>query len=124
MKDYRELPDRKDIDGVIVATLDHWHARITIKAMNKDKHVYCARPMMNENRRALKLSLRKRRRENHPGGHVYDSIVYRKDASVFRITVIGDRVTIETRNDRQSPSGTPKSIPTNAMAVTGKTGPP
>jgi predicted dehydrogenase len=38
--------DRKDIDAIILATTDCWHARITIDALAKGKHVYCEKPMV------------------------------------------------------------------------------
>ena len=34
-RDYREILERKDIDAVIIATSDNWHARISMDAMNK-----------------------------------------------------------------------------------------
>jgi len=36
---YKDLLDREDIDAVIIATTDVWHARITIDALAKGKHV-------------------------------------------------------------------------------------
>ncbi len=43
--DYRELLDRKDIDGVIVATWDNMHSTVTIDACRAGKDVYVEKPM-------------------------------------------------------------------------------
>ncbi len=42
---YHQLLDRKDIDGVIVATFDHMHSRIAIDACKAGKDVYVEKPM-------------------------------------------------------------------------------
>src|SRR5436190_1861387 len=45
-RNYKDLLDKKDIDAVIIATTDCWHARITKDALAKGKAVYCEKPMI------------------------------------------------------------------------------
>ena len=43
-RDYRYILERKDIDCVLIATPDHWHAVQTVHACQTGKHVYVEKP--------------------------------------------------------------------------------
>jgi hypothetical protein len=43
--DFRHLLEHKGLDGVVVATPDHWHAPITVRALQAGLHVLCEKPL-------------------------------------------------------------------------------
>lgn len=45
--DFRKLLENKDIDGVIIATPDHWHTYIYAEAIKAGKAIYVEKPVAN-----------------------------------------------------------------------------
>ncbi len=68
-QDYRKVLDDPGIDGVMVCTQDHWHARQVVEACLKGKDVYVQKPMAfsPEESQAIAEAVRKMKRVFHIG---------------------------------------------------------
>lgn len=42
---FQQVLERDDVDAVLIATPDHWHAPCALDALYAGKHVYCEKPM-------------------------------------------------------------------------------
>ena len=61
--DFRRVLDRKDVDAVVIATPDHWHALIAILACEAGKDIYVEKPI-SHNVREGRLMVEAARRTN------------------------------------------------------------
>jgi predicted dehydrogenase len=54
-RDHRKLLERKDIDAIVAAPVDNWHAQVSIDALEAGKHVFCEKPMTRYLEEAFKV---------------------------------------------------------------------
>ena len=106
-RDYRELLNRKDIDAVIIATSDNWHARIAIDAMNSGKAVYCEKPVVQKISEGLPViaAQKKTGKPMQVGSQRVSSIVYKKAKELYKSGAIGQLNCVEASFDRQDALG-------------------
>lgn len=55
-REYKEVISRKDLDAVVIATSDHWHAPIAVEAMKAGKDIYIEKPMAHTIPEAVEMA--------------------------------------------------------------------
>lgn len=89
--DFRDLLARTDIDAVVIATPDHWHAFIGMLAAKAGKDIYCEKPLTQtiHEARALVESVRKNRRVFQTGSMQRSSREFRRACQLVRNGALG-----------------------------------
>ncbi|MEA3210557.1 MAG: hypothetical protein QOE70_3614 [Chthoniobacter sp.] len=95
--DFRELLARKEIDAVVIATPDHWHAIIGIAAAAAGKDIYCEKPLTEtiHEARALVAAVRQQQRVFQTGSMQRSSREFRVACELARNGVIGKIARVE-----------------------------
>lgn len=112
--DFRKIIDRKDIDAVLIATPDHWHAIQTVSACNAGKDVYCEKPLsrtIHEGRRMVEVA-RRTQRVVQMGTHRRSGEAYIEAAKLIASGKLG-KITVTRAFDTTNmyPHGIGKAAP-------------
>ena len=105
--DYRELLADNNVDAVIIATPDHWHAPMAIEAARAGKHIYCEKPMSwsVEETYALRKAVKESGVVFQLGHQGRQTEAYNKAREVIDNNVIGAVNLIEVTTNRNTPNG-------------------
>jgi predicted dehydrogenase len=112
--DFRKLLERNDLDGVVIATPDHWHAIQAIAACDAGKDVYVEKPLsitIHEGRRMVEAA-RRNNRVTQVGTHRRSSRMYADLVGQVQAGKIG-KVTVSRayRLSNMYPDGIGKAEP-------------
>ena len=90
--DFRKLLAVKDLDAVMIATPDHWHALPAIEACRAGKDVFVEKPLAYSigEGRAMVTAARKHNRITQMGNHIHnDRTTYRRVVEVIKSGALG-----------------------------------
>jgi len=91
-KDFRKLLEGKDVDAVLIATPDHWHAIPTVLACQAGKDVYVEKPLAHNIRegRAIVEAARRYNRVVQTGTQQRSAPHYREVEKIIRSGALGE----------------------------------
>ncbi len=110
--DFRKLIDAKNLDAIVIATPDHWHAIMTVTACRAGKDVYVEKPLsitIREGRRMVEVA-RETKRVVQVGTHRRSSRLYARLATEVQSDKVG-KITVSRayRLSNMYPSGIGKA---------------
>jgi predicted dehydrogenase len=105
--DYREVLARSDVDVVIIATPDHWHAPIAMAALDAGKDVYLEKPMTHTiaEAKALARKVKETGRVLQVGSQTTSSDQWWKARKAIQDGMIGDLISSQGSYHRNSLRG-------------------
>jgi len=97
--DFRELLARPDLDAVVIATPDHWHALTAIVAARAGKDIYCEKPLSLTIReaRAMVTAVRQNHRVLQTGSQQRSHGEFRHACEIVRNGLLGKVHTVFVR---------------------------
>ena len=106
-RDYREILARPDVDAVIIAVPDHWHARMAIEAMEAGKDVYLEKPMVKELAEGPRVIEAQARtgRVVQVGSQFGSDVIFGKIRELLAAGAIGEVNQVEAAYNRNSAIG-------------------
>jgi predicted dehydrogenase len=104
---YEDLLARKDVDAVVIATPDHWHAPMAIAAMKAGKDVYLEKPMSRTipEAKAILEAVRSTGRVLQVGSQWVSDAGYLKAKEIFESGLLGDLVWMQSTYSMNHPDG-------------------
>ena len=115
VQDYRRVLERQDIDAVVIATPDHWHALMAIEACQAGKHVYLETPVARSLAEGSRLQqvVAETKRCVQVGGQGRSNPLGFAACQVIRAGLLGDIQRIECWHppDLQQPSQIAQPVP-------------
>ncbi|HHS12643.1 MAG TPA: Gfo/Idh/MocA family oxidoreductase [bacterium] len=104
---YRDLLNDRNVDAVIIATPDHWHAQMAMDAARAGKHVYLEKCMTRTEEEALALTrVIKETGITFQLGHQNRQLeTYNRAHDIFRKGLLGPVTLVAITTNRNTPDG-------------------
>jgi predicted dehydrogenase len=105
--DHREILNRKDVDAVIIAVPDHWHAKLAFAALDAGKDVYLEKPMTHtiEETRQLIARVKASKRVLQVGSQTTSAQQWWRAKKAISDGAIGDMIMSQGSYHRNSTEG-------------------
>ncbi len=129
-KDIRKLLEQKDLDALVIAAPDHWHALATVWACQQGKHVYVEKPVSHnvvEGQRMVEAA-RKHKRvvqygcQRRSASHYHSAVEFIRSGKLGKVPfarawIAGNRKTIGKEKDAEIPKGVEYELWTGPAAM-------